>query len=102
MNRKTAFVAAALLVGLVFGGVAGASNSLGDLLQLSKVTPIGTCDALREGSLARQFGGSGEGNSKICICKSDGAAVPVFQWCSITITGASTVVCAGGNATTCP
>jgi hypothetical protein len=100
MKKKIAlFVAAA---SLALAGAAFSATNLGELFQFSKISPIGTCNKVTEGGTARQLGGVGEGPTKLCICQSDGAAVPVYQWCSITLTGASNVVCAGGSPVVCP
>jgi hypothetical protein len=105
MKKVMMFVGVAVLSAMVSAGLASGAVNLGDALQITKYPILGTCNALladRGPALVSQFGGVSEGPTKICICQSDGAAVPLYQWCSITITGASTVVCAGGSATVCP
>jgi len=96
--KAVAIVGCTLFVALA----AQADTSLGNMRQILKQTTAATCGSAFEGVMVRQFGGSAEGNTKLCFCKSDGAASPVYQWCSITLTGASTVVCAGGSTTVCP
>ena len=93
-----------LLAGVVGVAIAAmGATSLGNMHALSKYATIGTCDALREGAMARQKGGASEGYTKICYCISDGAASPAYKWCSAQFTAAATTfVCTGGSATVCP
>jgi hypothetical protein len=102
MKKKAVVGGVAVLAIVLSAGLARSAVSLGDLLQVSKYPTIGTCDALREGSIARQLGGSGEGVTKLCICGSDGAATPSYAWCSLTLAGTSTVVCGAADSVTCP
>lgn len=118
MKTKLAVVFAVLAIGVVLlrAELARAMvATIGNVLVLSKYNTLAsglqpilpTCSAdvgtqMTEGGIVRMLGGANETDTKLCICKSDGAASPAYQWCSITITGASTVVCAGGSATVCP
>lgn len=96
---------------LAFGAVAFAfllapmamsQVALGNLFVINKVTPP-TCAAGFEGVVTRQKGGAGEGYTKECYCVSDGAATPVFSWCSKQWSATTaTYTCAGGSASTCP
>lgn len=86
------------------------ATTLGTLLQFDKryatgtstAAILGTCDAFREGSVARMLGGVSETATKLCICGSDGAGTPAYAWCSLTIANTAALVCAGGSATVCP
>lgn len=86
-----------LVTGLLLLG----ATQLGSVLVLDKPT-LPTCSATYSGGLVQQLGGASEGNTKLCVCKSDGAASPAYQWCSLTVSEAAVVVCIGGSATVCP
>lgn len=90
-----------ILLGLIAGLAMGA-KFIGEIFQFTKTTALPTCALDRLGSVTSMLGGSGEGATKLCICGSDGAASPAYAWCSITVTGTSAVVCAGGSTTVCP
>lgn len=101
MNR---IVTSALLVvlALCLLGVATTPTVLGSALIPGKPAALPTCSADNVGAIVQRLGGAGEGRTKLCYCGSDGAGTPAYAWCSLAITGAAAVVCAGGSSTVCP
>lgn len=85
------FIAIPLLMGAI---------QLGNMFLLDNPGALPTCAAETEGAIVRQAGASSGNPTKICVCRSDGAAA--YQWCKLEITGAESVVCAGGGAGVCP
>ena len=83
-----------------------AATQLGPYTQIDKLVGApGTCAIVNEGSLVRMRGDAGTGPTKLCVCVSDGATVPTYQWCSFTFSidaGTMGMVCAAGTTTVCP
>lgn len=102
MNKiKMWALAVAMMVVVAVAGTASGQVVTGNKIKPASGPDAGVCDVTTEfGTFGMLGGDAGTGDSKLCICKSDGAGV--YQWCSITLTGASNVVCAGGDAVTCP
>jgi len=91
-----------LVFAILFAAVALGQSLLGVLFQLGAPVSTPTCAVSTVNTLYAANGGAGQGASKLCVCRSDGAATPAYQWCSLTFSGAATVVCAGGSTTVCP
>jgi len=66
------------------------------------VPTLPACGSGNVNTITAQLGGASEGYTKLCICRSDGAATPSYQWCSLSITDTAAVVCTGGSTTVCP
>jgi hypothetical protein len=68
-----------------------------------KPAAVGTCGAVTVGGWVQANGAEGQGNTKFCYCRSDGASDGgTYQWCSLTLTHGSSLVCTGGTTTACP
>ncbi len=82
-----------------------AATQLGSYTQVDKLAAPGTCAIINEGAMVRMQGDAGTGPTKLCVCVSDGATAPTYQWCSFTFStdaGTMGMVCAGGSTTVCP
>jgi hypothetical protein len=109
--KKYIIIILGLFVGSIIFHVSHASavDVIGRILLLTRSgsasgLPIcGNPEAPMPGMMAAQ-GNTGEGPVKICWCHSDGAAVPTYQWCSLTgsLGGLATATCVGGTTTVCP
>lgn len=97
MNKKLLAVSLALFAMLAMG-----VRYYGENLQFAKTTSLTTCAVGTLGATTMMLGGANEGASKLCVCKSDGAASPAYAWCSITLSQLAVVVCTGGSTTVCP
>ena len=79
-----------------------AAVQVGASFILDKPTAVPTCAAALEGAMIRQAGGTSGAVTKVCVCRSDGAGTPAYQWCSLAMSAVATVSCAGGSPTVCP
>ena len=76
----------------------------GSMRALSIIEPpqpaIPTCNAGNEGLQITTKGVATGQATKVCYCGSNGSST--YAWCSLKITGAASMLCAGGSSTVCP